>query len=206
MEINAAGLESSGDLSSSQKWAMVQVSRRQRALRGRRADEVKEELSQLLFGLDLDLGQLQSYRMKLLTALDLADELSQFSGNLDLSHGRVSAEKRLFRMGGAIWHPGKPPEKPITSSAEHQLHSLQVVSNLDRLQRSIPKGERRVFHSVGIVVARNFEGVRAGADEVQLTNQGFDALTSPDDDGRVVHLRLPPRFPREADFLSLAAG
>lgn len=202
MEINAAGLESSGDLSS-QKWAMVQVSRRQRALRGRRADEVKEELSQLLYGLDLDLGQLQSYRMKLLTALDLADELASFGGNLNLDQGRVSAEKRIFRMGNAIWHPGKPPENPITSTAEHQLHSLQVVSNLERLRKSIPQGERRTAYSVGIVVARNFEGVRAGADEVQLTSGGFQALTDPD---KVVHLRLPPRFPREADFLSLAAG
>lgn len=198
MEIKQAGIEF-GDLSA-QKWALVQLARKQR-FSGGRAEQVREQLSQLLYGLDLDLGQLQSYRSKLLQALDLADQLTELPGEVSLEEGRIPADKKIYRMGALVWHPTQVTHNPVTTSAEHQIHNLALLNNMERAVEAMTSSGRRVVHRVGIVVASNFEGVRAGADEVELSSTGFEVLHDPGPEN-VVHLRLPPRFPSHADFIT----
>ncbi len=201
MEIQQAGIEF-GD-PSSQKWALVQLARKQRDSGGR-AQQVRDQLSQLLYGLALDLSQLQSYRAKLLQALDLADQLTDIPGNLSLDEGRIPGDKKIYRLGSVVWHPTKITHNPLTTSAEHQIHNLTLINNMERAVAAMTSRDRLVVHKVGIVVASNFEGVEAGADQIELTSSGFEVLHDPGPDN-VVHLRLPPRFPSQADFISMGA-
>lgn len=201
MEIQDLGLDLSTNLSS-HKWALVQVSRARRKDVTQRVEDVRTQLSQLLYGLNLDVSQIYQYRVELLKALELADSMEGEHPLPDLK--RTPAEQRLYRVGGVIWTPGSKPKESFTPSAEHQIHSHKLLETHRKLGALGETGVRRAIHTVGIVLAHNLEGTRAGEDVVEMTDHGVHVLTDPSQVGQVATLRLPPRFPREVEMLALS--
>ncbi|MCA9796441.1 MAG: hypothetical protein KC910_31755 [Candidatus Eremiobacteraeota bacterium] len=203
MEIQDLGLNLSTNLSP-QKWGLLQVSRARRSASSRRVEEVRERLSELLFGLNLDLGELYAYRTRILDAINLAENLEGGLELPNLDDFRTPAEQKLYRIGGLIWTPQPRPADAIQVTAEHQLHTHKLLETHRRLGALGDDGERSVVHQVGIVVAHLQEGKRMGSDVVEMTHTGFEVLTDPGQATQVARLRLPPRFPREAEILALS--
>ena len=75
-DIAQLGVGGSG-IDSLERWALAQFSPPARNQRRQRKEQVQEELSQLLFGVDLSPGDLQVYKARLLEAIARVDGLEQ---------------------------------------------------------------------------------------------------------------------------------
>ena len=190
----------SGGIGDLNKWALFQFSMLARQQRQERQEDVQEQLSQLLFGVDLSPNQLQMYRARLLDAIAKVDSLEQ--GQTEITNpGQLSVprSKMMLQVGNLAWIPNKTTSKLIEVTPSHQIHSRNLAKKLKTLLGQNPKSVRRGFHSVGIVVARGGEGVRWGEDKVELTEWGLQVVNS-QDYPKVRRLRLPPRFPTHAEM------
>ncbi|MBI3923980.1 MAG: hypothetical protein HY319_00415 [Armatimonadetes bacterium] len=199
MEIQETNVHVGTSLSQQHQWAMYQVSRARRSLVMSKVEQVKSQLSELLYGLNLDIGELYQYRTRLMSALTLADDLQ--SGELpELSRLVTPRTNKVYQVGPVLWRPNITHEPPLEFSAEHALHSRKLLQVGRAYARTNQDTERSPVHTLEIVVAQGLEGFRSGADVVEMTRGGIHAMNEP---GQVVHLRLPPRFPREAEILQL---
>lgn len=203
-EIGHLGV-SGGGIDSLERWALAQFSPPARTQRKHRKEQVQEELSQLLFGVDLSPGELQIYRARLLDAIARVDGLEQ--GKLLTMGGQLSVprSKMMVTVGGMGWLPAERTQKSVEVSAEHEIHSRNLARTLRTSLALDPKSVHRDFHAVGIVVARGADGVRWGEDKVQLSQWGLDIVNS-QDYPKVARLRLPPKFPTQAEMVKFRAG
>lgn len=190
-----------GDLS---HWAQ-ELSPEARVQRVSRQKVVQERLSELLFGLELNLEEMAQYRSRLVQALVNVDELTSESRVPSIKAAHVPREQILLRTGGMGWRPFPVTERLVEASPSQRLlerslaKAVQTQISLDPL--SVP----RSFHSVGIIVAQGGEGTRYGADRVELSSWGFNIVAA-GDYPQVARLRLPPRFPSQADIVRFRAS
>ena len=98
------------------------------------------------------------------------------------------------------WLPAKQSTKVIDISPAHQIHSRNIAKTLKTLYSLNPKSVHRSFHAVGIIVAQGSEGTRWGEDRVELSQWGMDVVSS-QDYPKIARLRLPPRFPTQAEMV-----
>ena len=82
----------------------------------------------------------------------------------------------------------------------HRLHSRNLARTLQTVYLQNPKSVHKSYHTVGIVVAQGGEGTRWGEDRVELTRWGLDVVSAKDYP-KVARLRLPPRFPTQAEMV-----
>lgn len=203
-DIAQLGVGGSG-IDSLERWALAQFSPPARNQRRQRKEQVQEELSQLLFGVDLSPGDLQVYKARLLEAIARVDGLEQ--GRILTLDGDIAVprSKMMVTVGAMGWLPAEHTSKSIEVSAEHELHSRNLARTLSTALALDPKSVHRDFHAVGVVVARGTEGVRWGEDKVQLSQWGLDIVKA-GDYPKVARLRLPPKFPTQAEMVSFRAG
>lgn len=184
------------------QWATTEIGMEARQQRVRRQKVVQERLSELLFGLELNLEEMALYRARLLQALVTVEDIGAESVMPSVQSARVPRDQILMRAGGMAWRPFPVTEKLVEVSPSQRLlerslaRAVQVQASLD------PRSEPRSFHSVGIVVARGGEGTRHGADRVELSGVGYDLMAARDYP-QVAQLRLPPRYPSQADIVRL---
>jgi hypothetical protein len=195
----------SGGIDSLERWALAQFSAQVRQKRQSETARVQDELSQLLFGVDLDPGQLKEYRARLLDAIARVDGLEQdrilrLGGELS-----VPRSKMMMTVGGMGWLPSKTTLKSIEVTPAQEIHSRNLAKTLQTVLAQNPKSVPRDFHTVGIVVARGAEGERWGQDKVQLSQWGLDIVHAKDYPS-VARLRLPPRFPTQAEMVQFRAS
>ena len=199
MDIPSFSVSGSG-VGNLDKWALLQFSRLARQERQERRSEVHDRLSQLLFGVDLNPDELTLYRARLLDAISRVEALEnqirlQPPGDLQIPRSKV-----MMRVGDMAWLPAKQSTKVIDISPAHQIHSRNIAKTLKTLYSLNPKSVHRSFHAVGIIVAQGSEGTRWGEDRVELSQWGMDVGSS-QDYPKIARLRLPPRFPTQAEMV-----
>lgn len=201
MEINLH----SGSVGNLDRWAMLQLSRPLRQQRDERKNQIQEQLSQLLFGVDLSPDELRLYKARLIDAISRVDQLEQ-SGLLNLGRQlAIPKDNIMLQVGGMTWLPTKTPNKVLDLSPTQELHSRNLAKAVGTALALNPKSVRSSFHSVGIVVAQGSEGVRVGEDKVELTQWGIKIMNT-QDYPKVSHLRLPPRYPTQAEMVQFRAS
>lgn len=202
--LGSIGLQGS-QLADLNQWATAEIGLEARQQRVRRQKMVQERLSELLFGLELNLEEMAQYRARLLQALVTVDDIAAESLMPPISSARVPREQILMRAGGMAWRPFPVTEKLVEVSPSQRLlerslaRAVHVQTSLD------PRSEPRSFHTVGIVVAQGGEGTRYGEDRVELSGLGYDLMAARDYP-QVARLRLPPRYPSQADIVRLRAS
>lgn len=194
-----------GGVGSLEKWALAQFSAPARQKRKLQTERVQNELSQLLFGVDLDPGELQHYRLRLLEAIARVDDLEQ--GKVLNLGGDLSVPRSgmMMTVGGMGWLPARTTTKSVEVTPVQEIHSRNLAKTLQTALAQNPKSIHRDFHCVGIVVARGAEGERWGEDKVQLSQWGLDVVRARDYPS-VAKLRLPPRFPTQAEMVQFRAS
>lgn len=191
---------SAGGVGNLDKWALVQFSRTARKERAERRSEVHDQLSHLLFGVDLNPDELTLYRARLMDAISKVEALENQirlkpKGELAIPRSNV-----MMRVGDMAWLPAKQSTKIVDISAAHQIHSRNMAKTLSTLYSLNPKSVHRSHHAVGIIVAQGSEGTRWGEDRVELSQWGLDVVSS-GDFPKIARLRLPPRFPTQAEMV-----
>ena len=201
MEITLQG----GSAGSLDRWALLQLSKPLRQQRDLRKVDIQEQLSQLLFGVDLSPGELQLYRARLLDAISRVDQL-EHSGLLSVSPKLAIPRSNLMMQVGTIgWLPSTQISKTVEATPAHEIHSRNLAKALGTALALNPKSAHQSFHSVGIVVAQGSEGVRWGEDKVELTQWSLKIMNAKDFP-QVARLRLPPRFPTQAEMVQFRAS
>ena len=202
MSINISGSDFGTSLD---RWAVVQTTRQARAQKLKDKDHIHQRLGDLLYGLDLDIEELRNYRARLVQALNQVDRLESSVTLPPLDNALITRQQMLVKTGGAVWSPREITNKlvevaPVQRLIEHRL--AKAVSTRFSLD---PMSAPRSFHSVGIVVASGTEGVRQGSDRVELSGWGMEIM-SKKDYPKVAKLRLPPRFPSQAEIVKFRAS
>jgi hypothetical protein len=199
MEISNLAVQNSGvgDLN---RWAMVQFSGLARKERQERTLSVQDNLSQLLFGVDLSPDELRKYRSRLLDVISRVEALEQVTQLQVPDRIAVPRSNMMLQVGSLGWLPSATTQKSVEVTPIHQIHSRNLAKTLSTLLSLNPKSVHQSFHTVGIVVARGGEGERYGADKVELSQWGLRVVNSRDYP-KVVSLRLPPRFPSHAEMV-----
>lgn len=204
MAITSLGMQGS-HLSDLSHWATSQVGHEARRNRVQRQQVVKERLSELLFGLELNLEEMAQYRARLVQALVCVDDIASDSSLPPITPAKVPRDQVILRTGGVNWRPFQITEKLVDISPTQRLleHSLAkaVQAQISLNPMSVP----RCYHTVGIVVAQGSEGVRYGEDRVELSSWGFEIMDAKDYP-EVARLRLPPRFPSQAEIVKFRAS
>lgn len=186
-------------------WAQSELSPQARVQRNQRQKIVQERLSELLFGLELNLEEMAQYRSRLVQALVSVDDLANESSLPSIAPARVPKEKILLHTGGIGWRPFPVSERLVEASPTQRLLERSLAKAV-RTQLSLdPLSVPRSFHTVGIIVAQGAEGTRYGADRVELSSWGYEIVTT-GDYPQVARLRLPPRFPSQADIVRFRAS
>lgn len=204
MAIGSISLQGShlGDLN---QWASSEIGSDARRSRVQRQKVVQERLSELLFGLELNLEEMAQYRTRLVQALISVDDISGDSVVPSVAPTRVPRDQILLRTGGMSWRPFPVTEKLVDVSPSQRLLERSLARAVHTQMSLDPMSVPRSYHSVGIVVAQGAEGTRYGEDKVELSSWGFDIMAA-QDYPQVVRLRLPPRFHSQADIVRFRAS
>lgn len=204
--MDVSGLSvSSGGAGNLDKWALVQFSRLARQERQERRSEVHDRLSQLLFGVDLDPNELTLYRARLMDAISKVEALEQQIRLKPQSPLAIPRNNTMMRVGDMAWLPARQITRTVDITPGQQLHSRSLAKTLQTVYSLNPKSVHRSFHAVGIIVARGSEGTRYGEDRVELSQWGMDVVSS-QDYPKIARLRLPPRFPTQAEMVKFRAS
>ncbi len=195
-----------GDAGSLDRWAIVQASKHGRAEQTERQKLVTERLSELLFGLELNLEEMAQYRGRLVEALGQIDKIESETSLRPLNPPtRIPRDEMLLRLGGMNWRPFEVSQKTLEIPPAQKIFRTTLAKAVKNHIALNPKSEPRAFHEVGIVVAQGTEGTRQGSDRVELSSWGL-AVISSQDYPQVAQLRLPPRFPSQAEIVSFRAS
>ncbi|MFA7484195.1 MAG: hypothetical protein WC314_27115 [Vulcanimicrobiota bacterium] len=203
-EISSLGIGGAG-VDTLERWALAQFTAPARMQRAQRKERIHEELSQLLFGVDLSPGELRLYRARLLEAIARVDDLERAEFFLPERNLSVPRARMMMPVSGIGWLPSEQTTRTVEVSAAHEVHSRNLAKTLQTALALNPKSVHRDFHCVGIVMARGGEGVRWGEDKVQLSQWGLSVVNA-QDYPKVAKLRLPPRFPSQAEMVQFRAG
>lgn len=190
-----------------------------------RARVAQENLSKLLFGADLSPEEMQSYRARLMRAMDLTDNLEDLDDRLpEIKEKAVAGPRGSYHVGSVQWQPPpefqlKPPPDAITTSPLQQVHNVSLLERINACQDcGLAKGpdktecgqcgavERQRVSRVGIFVASAGQMEEMGEDAIDLSYQGLQKLTEPRHGAEMVSTRMPPRHVRRYEMLKLAQG
>ena len=162
-------------------------------------DLLSQQISELLYGLQLEMKDLLEYRVRLSEALqrlqDVQAPLQTPTQNLI-----VPREKRIHQVGSIAW---QPPPLHISDPYSATPQQVFVARKLARLQQFFAHEEDGMSHKVAIKLQAGTASLKRGSDEIRLSAQGLAALQS-GEDPPVKVLRLPPRFHRRVDILRCA--
>ncbi len=186
-------------------WAQNELSPEARVQRVQRQKVVQERLSELLFGLELNLEEMAQYRARLVQALVNVDDLTSEAKLPSIAPARVPREKILLHTGGLGWRPFPVTERLVEASPTQRLLERSLAKAVQTQISLDPLSEPRSFHSVGVIVAQGAEGTRHGADRVELSSWGYQIVAA-QDYPQIARLRLPPRFPSQADIIHFRAS
>ena len=201
MEIGISGANVGG----LDRWAIVQTTRAARTRSAEKKTLVQERLSELLFGLDLDLEEMREYRSRLVSALAQVDSIEQELQVPGLEAAKINRQDLLLKTGGNIWKPFPVTTKLVEVKPVQRIMEGRLAKFLQTRLSLDPKSEPRSFHSVGIIVAQGTEGKRHGSDRVELTGWGMEVMTKKDYP-KIARLRLPPRYPSHAEIVKFNAS
>lgn len=204
MAVGGINLQS-GHLGDLTHWATSEVGTQARRNRVERQKVVQERLSELLFGLELNLEEMAQYRARLVQALVSVDDIANDSKLPAIAPARVPRDQILLRTGGMSWRPFPITNRLVDVSPSQRLLERSLARAVHTQMSLDPMSVPRSFHSVGIVVAQGSEGTRYGEDKVELSSWGYDIMSA-QDYPQVVRLRLPPRFPSQADIVRFRAS
>lgn len=188
-----------------------------------RARVAQENLSKILFGADLSSQELQAYRMRLMRAMDMSDNLEDMDDRLPEVRERASSGPRgSYHVGTVRWTPPpefqlKPAPDAITTSPLQQVHNVSLLERINAcgdcgLARGADKTEcgqcgaveRQRVSRVGIFVAAGGVMEESGEDAIDLSYQGLQKLTEPRHGAELVSTRMPPKHVRRFDMIKLA--
>lgn len=193
------------NLGSLTQWASQDIGIVARRNRSKRQEVVQQRLTELLFGLELNIEEMSQYRARLLQALVGVDDVINEPAVPNISTARVGRSEQVFKTGGIGWRPFKITQRAVEVSGGQRLMEVSLARAI-KLQHSLdPQSIGRPIHSVGIVVARGSEGVRQGEDLIELSSWGYEVMENRDFP-KISQLRLPPRFPNQIDFMRLCAS
>lgn len=201
MEIGISGSNVGG----LDRWAMMQTTRAARLRQAKKKTVVQERLSELLFGLDLDMEEMREYRSRLVSALAQVDSIENQTVVPSLKKAKISRDDLLLCTGGMIWKPFPVTTNLVEVKPIQRIMEQRLGKFLETLVSLNPKSEPRSFHSVGIVVAQGSEGMRHGSDRVELTGWGMQVMSAKDYP-KVARLRLPPSYPSQAQIVKFRAS
>lgn len=168
--------------------------------RNQRKEDVQERLGQLLFGVDLSPDELRLYRGRLMDAIARVEALEQELEIPAPENLSLPRSKMMITVGKLGWLPSEQTHRTVDVTPSHKIHSRNLAKNLKTLMALDPRSVHQSFHTVGVVVARGAEGTRWGEDKVELSRWGLD-IVNKGDFPKVARLRLPPRFPTEAEMV-----
>ena len=163
----------------------------------RQSASLSQQISQALYGLDLEIAELMEYRLRLSQAMlllqDLREPLATPSAQLI-----VPREQRLFQVGTIAWQAS-----PVLQGEPFCATPAQVFEarRLAKIHEFIANEEAGFSHQVTIKVKSSGATCHLGFDEVRLSQAGNQALRS-GQDAPVKTLRMPPKFHRQVDFLN----
>lgn len=193
------------NLSTLGQWAHAELQPSARQDRGQRQHVVQQRLSELLFGLELNLEEMAQYRNRLLQALVCVDEITADSSLPNPSSARIAPTQQILKMGSLGWRPFPITERLIDVSPTQRLLERSLARAV-KIQHALdPKSKSYSFHSIGIIVAQGSEGLRVGEDRVELSSWGYEVMEAKDYP-QIVRLRLPPRYPTKTDIIKLYAS
>ena len=165
----------------------------------RQSRALSEQISQALYGLNLEMAELMEYRLRLSEALQMLQDVSQ---PLEATSSQliVPRDKRLFQVGSIAWQP-----PPVQSGEPFCATPKQVFEarRLAKIHEFLADEEIGFSHQVTISVKSSGTTFIQGFDEVRLSLAGNQALRS-GQDAPVRTLRMPPKFHRQVDFLNCA--
>ncbi len=197
MEIGNLGTNLSSGLHrpSTHDWGWLR-----RQVEGPRAGQsIGLQLGELLYGVQLELQDLLTYRVKLAEALEVLDQLREPAAVEAVARPR---EQRIFSIGNIGWQPPAIQQgEPFSATPAQFFHSRKLL----RYQTFIQQDEVALTHRVHIKLQSGLKTYNRGSDLITLSRQGMEAIQSGSDEP-VRTLRLPPRFHRQVDFLKCAAG
>lgn len=194
-----------GQMGGLSHWAAAEIGLEARRQRVERQKVVQERLSELLFGLELNADEMAQYRARLVQALVCVDELADEAAAPNIAPARVPKEQLLLQTGGLGWRPFPVTEKLVEVSASQRLLERSLAKAVHAQISLDPQSAPRSYHSVGIVVAQGEQGQHHGEDRVELSGWGFEIMDA-QEYPQIARLRLPPRFPSQADIVRCRAS
>lgn len=165
----------------------------------RQSSSLSQQISQALYGLNLEMAELMEYRLRLSEALQMLQDVREpFS--TPSTQLIIPREKRVFQVGTIAWQP-----PPVQSGEPFCATPRQVFEarRLARIHEFIANEEAGFSHQVTITVKSGGATCKVGFDEVRLSLAGNQALRS-GQDAPIKTLRMPPKFHRQVDFLNCA--
>ncbi len=198
MEIGnfSVGLGASGGLD----WGWVQAKIRNPATPIDR-QKLRSQLSDVLFGVQLNQLQLMEYRIKLAEVMALLDNLEAPAPPLPET-ARMPREARAFPVGPLLLRPSPPQfdrSELFTATPVQVLQKRKLLRLHDFFQR---EGETDLV-SNQFRVAAGLRYHKGGRDRVSLSPAGLQEVMNPTQ-APVQVLRLPPRIHKQVDILRAA--
>lgn len=164
-----------------------------------KTSSLSQQISQALYGLNLEMAELMEYRLRLSEALQMLQDIREpFKASpQDLI---VPREKRIFQVGSIAWQPVPVLQgEPFCATPKQVFESRRLA----KIHQFIANEEAGFAHRVTIKVKSGGATCSRGFDEVRLSVAGNQALRSAQDPP-VKTLRMPPKFHRQVDFLNCA--
>lgn len=165
----------------------------------RQSNSLSQQISQALYGLNLEMAELMEYRLRLSEALQTLQDIREpfATPSKELI---VPRENRIFQVGTIAWQPVPVQQgEPFCATPKQVFEARRLA----RIHEFIANEETGFSHQVTIKVKSGGATCKLGFDEVRLSLAGNQALRS-GQDAPVKTLRMPPKFHRQVDFLNCA--
>ncbi len=165
----------------------------------RQSTALSQQISQALYGLNLELAELMEYRQRLSQALqmlqDIREPLAETSKDLI-----IPRENRIFQIGTIAWQPAPAQQgEPFCATPKQVFEARRLA----KIHEFIANEETGFSHQVTIKVKSGGATCKLGFDEVRLSLAGNQALAD-SREAPIKTLRMPPKFHRQVDFLNCA--
>lgn len=165
----------------------------------RQSHSLSQQISQALYGLNLEMAELMEYRMRLSEALQVLQDIREpFAATPQ--ELVIPRENRIFQVGTIAWQPVPVQQGEPFCATPRQVFEAR---RLAKIHEFIANEEAGFSHQVTIKVKSGGAICKLGFDEVSLSLAGSQALRN-NQDAPIKTLRMPARFHRQVDFLNCA--